>query len=66
MAHYVIEFKETTRKKWHLVEKIKTKKEAEDNIAQYRKHIRRQDEMDGMQYRLTKVKGNIEDEPVHG
>lgn len=61
MAHFVIEFKERTRKKWHLVEKVKTKKEAEDNVALYRKHIRRQDEIDGMEYRITKAKGNIDD-----
>lgn len=61
MAHFIIEFKASTRKKWHLVDKVKTKKEAEENLTQYKKHIRRQDEMDGMQYRLTKVKGNIDE-----
>ena len=59
MAHYRIEFKETSRKKWHLVERIINKDEAIENITKYRKHIRKQDEIDGMEYRLQKVKGNI-------
>lgn len=60
MAHFVIEFKERARKKWHLVEKVKTKEEAEDNILQYEKHIRKQDELEGMAYRMYKAKGNID------
>lgn len=66
MAHYVIEFKETTRKKWHLVERIVSKEVAYDNVAKYKKHIRKQDEIDGMEYRIRKVKGNIDEpEAVH-
>lgn len=66
MAHYVIEFKETTRKKWHLVERIVSKEVAYGNVSKYRKHIRKQDEIDGMEYRIRKVKGNIDEpEAVH-
>jgi len=64
MAHYIIEFKERTRKKWHLVERIKNKETAYSNVAQYSKHIRKQDEMDGMGYRIRKVKGNIDERPA--
>ena len=60
MAHFVIEFRERTRKKWRLVERVTTKEVAEKNKIEYSKHIRKQDEMDGMAYRILKLKGNID------
>jgi hypothetical protein len=59
VAHFVIEFKIDSRKKWHVVERVKTKEQAEKNLVEYKKHIRREDEHNGMEYRMYKAKGNV-------
>ena len=61
MAHYVVEFRATVRKQWKVVDRVASKETAHENVKQYSKHVRRSDEMDGMEYRIRKVKGNLND-----
>lgn len=62
MAHFVIQFKIDSRKKWHVIEKCRTKEAAEINMIEYRKHVRREDEHNGMAYRVQKMKGNLNEQ----
>ena len=58
MAYFVIEYRENKRRKWKIVDRLVKKKEAEINISKYSKHILREDEHNGMEYRIKKIKGN--------
>ena len=60
MAYFVIEYRENSRKKWKTVDKERKKEVAETNALKYTEHIRKDEELNGMAYRVRKVKGNIE------
>ena len=62
MAYYVVEYRETSRKKWRTVDTVNKKEVAEKNALKYSEHIRKEEEFNGMAYRVRKVKGLIKGE----
>lgn len=62
MAYYVVEYRETSRKKWKTVDSQIKKEVAETNALKYSEHIRKEEEINGMAYRVKKVKGTLKGE----
>lgn len=62
MAYFVVEYRENSRKKWKVVEAVPKKEVAETNALKYSEHIRKEDELNGMAYRVKKVKGTLKGE----
>lgn len=62
MAYFVVEYRENIRKKWKVVDSVSKKEVAEKNALKYVEHIRKEDELNGMAYRVRKVKGTLKGE----
>lgn len=62
MAFFVVEYRENVRKKWKVVDSVSKKEVAEKNALKYVEHIRKEDELNGMAYRVRKVKGTLKGE----
>ncbi len=62
MAFYIIEYRENSRKKWKVVDQTIKKEDAEKNALKYAEHIRKEEEINGMAYRVKKVKGILKGE----
>lgn len=62
MAYFVVEYRENSRKKWKVVDSVSKKEVAEKNALKYVEHIRKEDELNGMAYRVRKVKGTLKGE----
>ena len=61
MAFYIVEYRETSRKKWKTIDFQNKKETAETNALKYSEHIRKEEELSGMAYRVRKVKGTIKE-----
>jgi hypothetical protein len=62
VAYFIIEYRETVRKKWKTVDAVNKKEVAETNALKYSEHIRKEEELNGMEYRVRKVKGTLKGE----
>lgn len=62
MAIWLVEYRENIRKKWKVVDSVSKKEVAEKNALKYVEHIRKEDELNGMAYRVRKVKGTLKGE----